>query len=213
MGRLTVAPGTATVIQGLPEFGKTTLVRQLLAAHADAGATCIVQDPDHQFADLFPVYETADDYRRAAAAAGAEPFPRGAAIAELEAKPVTALATAIAPTVRAAGGYTVLAYDEAVLAADPSHIDKPQANLLARRRRWGVSMILNVQDFGQCHAIWQRLSTEIFLFQCDDRDRVKQIAQRWGRKPDKLWLTVSQLRPFQWARLSRKRPDADADAA
>lgn len=212
MGNLKVAPGTATVIQGHVGSGKTTLVRQLLAAHAEAGATCFVQDPDHQFADLFPVFDSAADYRRAAAAAAiaGEAFQRGAAIAETDDEPVTALALAVAPAVKAEGRYTVVAYDEAVLAAEPNHCTPVQRAMLARRRHLGVSVILNVQDFGQAHAIWQRLATEIFIFRCADRGRVKVIAERWGRDADRLWAALSTLPAHEWARLDHAQAPAPA---
>lgn len=200
---LSIAPGTASVVQGLPGSGKTTLQRQLLAAHLRAGATVFVQDPDHQFADLVPHYETARDYMTAAKGAAAEgaPFPRGAAIGEVDDEPLTALALNVAPSAKAQGRYTVLAYDEAVLAASASHVGDAQRNALARRRHLAISLLLNVQDFGQVHALWQRLATEIYVFRCGDRDRVKAIAARWGRDPDRLWRTLSQLPPHQWARL------------
>lgn len=212
MGSLKVGPGTLTVIQGLPEYGKTTLLRELLVAHADAGATCFVQDPDHQFGDLFPIYETADDYRRAAraAATAGEPFPRGAAIAVTDEEPVTKLAIAVAPSAKTEGRYTVLAYDEAVLAVEPGYCSPVQRDLIARRRHRGISCILNTQDFGQCHAIWQRLATDLYVFQCRDRGRVKTIAERWGRNVDRLWSTLSTLPAYQWARLAGGRPSEDA---
>ena len=207
---LIVAPGTATVVQGLAGSGKTTLLRQLLAAHADAGATVFVQDPDHQFADLFPVYETAADYRRAARDAGDGPFPRGAAVAEVDGELVTDLALAAAPIAKAEGRYTVLAYDEAVLAADPNYVGPKQRDLLARRRHRAVSVIINSQDFGQIHAMWQRLATEMYAFWCVDTDRVKAIAKKWGRDPDRLARQLAALGPHEWARIENRRPSAVA---
>jgi hypothetical protein len=210
---LTVAPGTVTVVHGLPKSGKTVLLKQLLVAHEDAGATVLVQDPDHQFAELFPVYETAADYRRAARDAGPS-FRRGAAIAEVDGEVVTDLAIAAAPSARAEGRYTVLAYDEAVLAVEhASYIGPQQKNLLARRRHLGVSLVINVQDFSQIHPTWQRLATELYTFRCTDVDVVKTLAKRWGRDPVALGRRLASLQRYEWARLERGAYDDDEVAA
>ena len=215
MGGLRVEAGSLTVIQGLPGSGKTSLMKELLVAHANAGATWIAQDPEYQFAEILPPYESARAYRLAARAAGTAaeqtPFRRGAAVAELAGDAVTSLALAIAPGVKAQGRYTVIAYDEAVLAAEPSHCSDVQRDMLARRRHRGLSVLINVQDLGQTHAIWQRLATELYAFRCYDRGRVKAIAERWGKDPDALWDRLSSLGRYEWERIDR--PDEPETAS
>lgn len=173
-------PNCVRIIQGPSGYGKTSLMRELVAADLNAGDVAFVHDPDHQFESFLPWYDDANAWKlaqRAAKESGA-PISRGAAIGVVEEEPFTQLGLAASKvcTNRAVS----LFYDEACLVegAQPNYVSPPFRELIARRRHHGIKLSVICQDLGMLHKYWQTQATDYFLFAVWDQERIKQLARR-----------------------------------
>lgn len=186
---------SVALLMGFPGSGKTTLLRQHVLRHLGAGAWAFVQDPDRQFADLLPCYETPAHYRAAQLERRerGEGVERGASIATLDEAELTKFVSKLGPRL---SPYVFIGYDEAVLLSETTehHVSPELKNLLGRRRHMGVAAALLCQDLGQIHAVWQRLSTDLFLFRCTDRGRLRTISARFGIPLPVLEATMEGMR-------------------
>jgi len=190
------------VIQGSAGSGKTQLLAEHAVTWARGGAWVILQDPDWQFVDLIGAvpYPDAESFRRALLEAKREkrPVSRLASIATSEEEPLTELVCQVASSQSAP---VFAGYDEAVLVegAQPSYVSPRFRNLLARRRHLGIALEICCQDFGLLHAIWQRLATVAFVFQCLDRQRIDIIARRFAVPAPELTTRLQSLDRFEYA--------------
>lgn len=196
-----MTPNSVAVQVGFPGCGKTTLLRDHLVGHLRAGAYAIVQDPDGQFSGTVPTYRSCREYRSALRQARADqrPFPRGASIATLDEKELTELGIELAERLPAER-YLFIGYDEAVLLEESTqhHVSDVHRNLLGRRRHLRIAVEILCQDFGQLHALWQRLATEVYVFRIVDRDRIRTIGNRFGIPYDQLERALGSLGPFEY---------------
>lgn len=190
------------VVQGAAGSGKT----QLLAEHARDWAACgawvVLQDPDYQFVTLCHAtpYRDAETFLRCLddLRGSEKTTSRLISLGCVDEAPVTDLGLRLAES---QSRPVFLGYDEAVLieGATPHYVTPRFRSLLARRRHLNVACEVLSQDFGLLHAVWQRLATHAYIFQCLDRQRSDLIARRFGLPPQDLWNRVSTLGRYQYA--------------
>lgn len=188
------------VLMGYPEQGKSALLKEHIATRLNGGAFAFVQDPDRQFADILPVYDSPGAYAKAQKerrAAGA-PIQRGASIATTDETGLTKFILKLAEqnAERPNAPYVFIGYDEAVLLSESSenHVAKDLKNILARRRHLGIAAEILCQELGQLHAIWQRLASSLFAFRTSDEDALKKVAKRFGLNLVELKVRMKAMR-------------------
>lgn len=187
---------SVAVQMGFPGSGKSALLKQHIGDHLRAGAFAFVQDPDKQFADMLPVYDSPGAYTKAQRErqAAGQPVQLGASIATTDEAGLTQFVLRLAET--QGKRYVFVGYDEAVLLSESSahYVSDALKNLLARRRHLGVALEILSQDLGQLHALWQRLATDLYLFKTTDETRLKVISSRFGISLDVLKTLMGTMR-------------------
>lgn len=194
------------VLQGEAGSGKTTLLGEHAIEFAERGAWCLLHDPDRQFVEtIHAVPLTVRDFRELVEDAHGDDeltVPRLVSITDVEEEPLTRLALDLCGS---QGDLVFVGYDEAVLidGASAHYVSPVFKNILARRRHWGIAIETLCQDFGLLHALWQRLATVAYVFQCVDVDRSKTIAKKFGRDWRELAPQLKGLGPYEYAVLRK----------
>lgn len=162
-------------IIGPPEYGKTTLLRQLVERHFKSMPTGIVfvHDPVAQFAgDGCAYYKDANAWRAAAADVAKNKgatMPRGASVGG-SAEDLTRLALSLGEKCGNTHEHVrvpiLLAFDEASLrdGSGATWMGKDDNELLATRRHRGVGIVFNLQDASQLTERFFRMSTDVYVF-------------------------------------------------
>jgi len=185
-----VSFNSATVIVGPPQYGKTTIARDVALAFLREHPKGLVMahDPNRQFRDFCRTYETAADWRAklARAASKSEPFARGASIGGSAAE-LAQVAIELGRRWNTADRVRVpllLVYDESSLleTSGSSHIGQADTQLLSNRRHWGIGPIYNVQRPTALTEAFYSMATDVYILAQPSERRTGVLEEYLGLK-------------------------------
>lgn len=211
------------IVVGLPESGKTTLVKDIIAKHLRDQPRGIVlaHDPVRQFVKAppkglgFAWYPDVNAYKRAAAAAARDktPIARGVSIGG-SSDEVVKLACDIGE--RAGNDQwqvnipILIPQDEGSMrdGSGSTYIGKQDNQTLSTRRHKGVGMLLLVQERGQLMAHFWKMATDVYIFRQSEERAYEFDKLLYLPKGSLVKAGVCQLPQFRYVHVRIAAGDA-----
>jgi hypothetical protein len=198
------------LVVGPPQYGKTTILRELVIEHLRTYPTglALVHDPNLQLRDVCATYEDAAHWKRAfdEHLRSGKPFPRGASIGG-EAEDIRNEAIALGKARNSADNVRIpilLGFDESSLldSSSSTHIGKDDRRLLCMRRHWGIGPIYNAQTVTGLDTTFFVLSTLVIVLSQASERETEKLEQRIGVLPGATRGLV-MAPPFRYIRWER----------
>lgn len=198
----------ATIVVGLPKHGKTTIARKEAHAHLQTFPSGLVlaHDKHEQLVpDLTRSYASADEWRKAyaAAAAAKQPFARGASFRG-DSTEVARLAIELGERHNSAKNVRVpikLIFDESSLmeTSGATWMDKLDFQVFANRRHWGLAPFLNVQRQASLTAAFFEQATDVYVF-AQTEENARELERKLSLPKGALQAIVNapKFRYLHW---------------